>query len=182
MKHIILIVLISLGSLNAQEVMISEKFENGIPDDWEVKTTESKRNWYAKSYKGTHYLSMSGFGGKGKPGYKVSASLYTPLLALGDKSCKLRFSFADAYSNGQPLKVYLTGEEFQLIKKIDDRYWEDLVNNKDKYDNAYEATPWIALPKLSQPYRVSLVYDSENGDNIITTIIQLNEFDVWCEE
>lgn len=180
MKYFLLVLLFAFSILQAQEVILAENFENGIPSQWEVKSNQNKRNWYAKTYQNSHYLSMSAFAGKGKPGYDVKAALHTPLLDLTQKKCKLRFALADAYSNGQPLQVYLTSEKFELIKKLNDDYWKDLVNNQGKYDNQYEATEWIPLPQINQAYRISFVYESKQENKIVTTIIQLNEVDVWC--
>lgn len=182
MKALKLILLILAIPLLAQEEVLSEKFENGIPETWEVKTNNDKRKWYAKSYHDVPYVQMSAFGGKGKPGYKVKTELHSPLLDLQEKTCKLRFSFADAYQNGQPLQVFLTNEKMKPLRNLKEEYWQDLVNNSERYDNAYEATPWIDLPKINQSYRICFTYDSKGEDNnVITTIIQLNEVDVWCE-
>lgn len=181
MKLLTILLLLVAFPLLSQEEVLSEKFENGIPNEWLVKTDNDKRKWFAKSYKDVPYVQMSAFGGKGKSGYKVKTELHSPLLDLQEKSCKLRFTFADAYQNGQPLQVFLTNEKHQLIKSLKDEHWENLVNNAERYDNVYEATPWIILPKVKQPYRICFVYDSQRDKKLITTIIQLNEVDVWCE-
>lgn len=176
------IAFISFSSLLfAQEEIISEKFENGIPETWEVKTNNPKRKWYAKSFNNVPYVQMSAFGGRGKEGYKVKTELHSPLLDLSGKTCKIRFAFADAYQNGQPLQVYLVNEDFKPIRALKDENWKGLVNNSGRYDNAYEATPWIELPKVNQPYRITFEYNSEIKDEVVTTTIQLNEVDVWCE-
>lgn len=181
MRPLILLFLILNSFSFAQEEILSENFDNGIPEDWQVNTTNEKRKWYAKSFNDISYVQMSAFGGKGKPGYIVKTELHSPLLDLSEKACKLRFTFADAYQNGQPLKVYLSNEKLNLIRGLNEENWQHLVNNSGKYDNNYETTEWIDLPKINQPYRICFLYDSKSDDEIITTIIQLNEVDVWCE-
>ncbi|MGI9525830.1 MAG: hypothetical protein ACR2MS_01835 [Weeksellaceae bacterium] len=182
MKFISLFFILCVSTkLFSQEVLLEENFSHGIPTNWSVESTMSSRNWYAKTYKETTYVTMSAFAGKGKQGYEVMAKLHTPLLEIGQKQCKLRFTFADAYGNGQPLQVFLTDEQFNIVKKLDEKAWAHLVNNSGKYDNKYEAVEWIALPRLNKAYRISFVYDSKQEDKIITTIIQLKEVDVWCE-
>ncbi|MDO5656204.1 MAG: hypothetical protein Q4G27_08705 [Flavobacteriaceae bacterium] len=181
MKNLYYFFLFIFVPIWGQDVLISENFENGIPQDWVINSTNKQRNWFAKSFRDVHYVQMSAFGGRGKPGYVVKAELHSPLFEISQKTCKLRFSFADAYQNGQPLQVLLTNEKFLPIRGLNEKYWADLVNNPDKYDNEYEATPWIDLPQINQPCRVSFIYNSKPNDEIITTIIQLKEVDVWCE-
>ena len=181
MKYIIFIFLFSALGYGQEEVL-SENFSAGIPSDWKVTSTVEKRGWFAKSYKDFNYIQMSAFGGQGKPGYKVKTELHSPLVETSDKKCKLKFAFADAFQNGQPLKVQLSGENYKPLRGLPDTAWKDLVNNSEKYDNVYEATQWIDLPALNQPYRITFVYDSAQEDKIVTTLIQLSEVDVWCEE
>ena len=181
MKFLILAFIFFALPVCSQEILLTENFENGIPDDWQLKSSNERRNWFAKTFNDVPYVQMSAFGGKGKPGYKVVAELHSPLMVIDEKTCKLRFSFADAYQNGQPLKVFITNENMQPVKSLNSIYWAEMVNNSGKYDNVYEATDWIQLPKLNQPYRIGFIYDSNDAENIITTIIQLKEVDVWCE-
>lgn len=166
-----------------QEVILSENFNKGLPDDWSIETDNPKRNWIYKNFRDTHYMHMSAFGGQGKPGYEVKASLHTPLLDLSDKNCKLRFSFADAFKNGQPLRVYVSNEKKNPLGALQSSNWDELVNNTGSYDNHYENTAWIPLPRIQQPYHITFVYQSTNKENkeISTTLIQLGEVDVWCE-
>lgn len=182
MKPLLLLLMISsLGF--SQEVLLSEKFENGLPDTWTVES-DNNRKWIHKTFRDLSYMHMSAYGGKGKPGYEVKTQLHTPLLQIDDETCKLKFSFADAYMKGQPLSVVLSNERKQMMKKLDAKNWENLVNNKGSYDNKMETTPWIPLPNLNQAYHISFVYNSkpeEGQKKIVTTLIQLNEVDVWCE-
>ena len=181
MKNLTLLLTLLSCVVNAQDVLLSENFTNGIPSDWVLKSTNERRNWFAKSFNEVNYVQMSAFGGQGKPGYKLKSELHSPLITAEEKNCKLKFSFADAYQNGQPLQVMVSGEQLQPIRTLNAGAWENLVNNSSKYDNVYEATDWIPLPKIKQPYRISFIYDSNGADNIITTIIQLKEVDIWCE-
>lgn len=166
-----------------QEILISENFEEGIPADWSVETNNPKRNWIHKTFREMNYMHMSAFGGQGKTGFDVKATLHTPLLDISDKNCKLKFAFADAFKNGQPLHVYLSNENKNPLGTLSQDNWKDLVNNNGSYDNNYESTPWIQLPKIQQPYHISFVYNSNQKDKkvLATTLIQLGEVDVWCE-
>lgn len=166
-----------------QEVLLSENFSDGLPDDWSIETDNPKRNWIFKSFRETTYMHMSAFGGQGKPGFEVKASLHTPLLDISDKNCKLKFAFADAFKIGQPLKVYLSSEKKKPLNSLPASFWEDLVNNTGSYDNQYESTAWIPLPRIQQPYHITFVYNSKNTHDkkLSTTLIQLGEVDVWCE-
>lgn len=182
--RLLLILLFTSSLCLSQEVLLSENFSDGLPEDWTAETTNSQRNWMFKNFRDFNYMQMSAFGGRGKPGYKVKASLQTPLLDISDKECKLKFSFADAYKNGQPLYVSLINAEKKPLKNLNPKDWESLVNNEAKYDNNEESTPWIPLPKIQQAYHISFIYDSQKGgkkSKPATTIIQLSEVDVWCE-
>lgn len=179
----LLILLLFTSTLSfGQEVLLSENFNDGLPGDWTVETDNSKRKWIHKRYKDFSYMHMSAFGGKDKPGYKVKTTLHTPLFDIEDKECKLRFTFADAYKNGQPINVILSNEKKKPLKSLASNNWDTLVNNENSYDNLEESTPWIPLPKIKQPYHISFVYNSQTEPKkISTTLIQLSEVDVWCE-
>lgn len=182
MKNIFLFVVFSfLYTINAQNVLLSEDFSNGLPKDWKVTTNNDYRKWQSKSYNNVHYIQMSAFGGKSKPGIEVETKLITPLIDFSDKKCKLKFVFADAFSNGQPLNLMLLNDSDLPLKSISDKYWNKLVNNPDFYDNLYESTDWIELPQINQPYKIAFIYSSKKKDEIITTTIQLSEVDIWCE-
>lgn len=161
----------------SQTIVISENFRNGIPQEWEVTTSNPKRSWKAKKYKSNYYISMSAFNGRDKQPLLVKSSFFSPILKDSLNRCKLKFSFADAYSNGQPLSIYITDSEKNIVKKINSEYFEKYVNNNHRYDNNFEASPWIPLPELNIPYRIEFRYTSQGK---ISTTIQLNEVDVWC--
>lgn len=169
----------SAVSFYGQEVIISENFEQGLPPNWEIHTDNPKRKWYPKSYNDVPYMQMSAFGGKGKKGYHVKTELVGPSLELENKTCKLRFSFADAYQNGQPLSVAVVDHSLNVLHQFDSKLWKNLVNNKGRYDNIYEATDWMLIPNFDHPIRIAFIYDSRKK---ITTLIQLSEVDVWCME
>lgn len=162
----------------AQTAFISEDFKNGIPRDWAVVSNNSYRTWQAKKFKTFHYINISAFGGKNKPAIDVISSLYTPVINDSLQGCKLKFSLADAYSNGQPLSIYITDANKNIVKKIPDEYFADFINNPKTYDNHYDATPWIDLPKLKIPYRIEFRYTSNKK---ISTTIQISEVDIWCQ-
>lgn len=180
-KLFIIAVFNFLYILNAQNVLLSEDFSNGLPTDWKVTTNNDYRKWQPKSFKNEHYMQMSAFGGKSKPGIEVETKLITPLIDFSEQNCKLKFVFADAFSNGQPLKIMLINESDLPLKLISDNYWGKLVNNPDFYDNLYESTEWIELPQINQPYKIAFIYSSKKQNKIITTTIQLSEVDIWCE-
>lgn len=162
----------------AQTVIISENFKNGIPKAWEVSSTNPYRTWEAKNYRDFHYVNISAFGGRNKPAVDVVSSLYTPEISDSLQACKLKFSLADAYSNGQPLSVYITDNEKNILKKIPEKHFASFINNPGKYDNRYDVTSWINLPKLEIPYKIEFRYTSNKE---VSTTIQLNEVDVWCQ-
>ncbi len=166
--------------VQGQEVVLSMSFKGEIPKEWRISSTNPKKTWQAKSYKENYYLQMNAWAGKGNPGYKVKAILTSPLISKIDSTqCKLKFSFADAFANGQPLQISITDERGKKIEMLDSQYWEALVNNTDFYDNVYEETKWIPLPQIAQPYKLNFIYDSDKGK--ITTTIQLSQIDVWCQ-
>ncbi len=166
--------------VNGQEVVLSVKFKDEIPKEWNISSTNPKKTWQAKSYKDNYYLQMNAWAGKGNPGYKVKAILTSPLISKIDSTqCKLKFSFADAFANGQPLQISITDEKGKKLEMLDSQYWKPLLNNTDFYDNVYEETEWIPLPQIAQPYKLNFIYDSDEGR--ITTTIQLSQIDVWCQ-
>ena len=177
-KLSVFLLLILPAFIFAQKIVIQEDFKDRLPKEWEVKTDHKYKKWKAKSYKDYHYITMSAFSGKNKPIEEIKTYLYTPIISKEEKGCKLKFSFADAYSNGNPLEVFLVDKDKRLIKSINSSFYADLVNNKGRYDNKFEATQWIPLPDLGKDYSIAFRY---NSNKKISTTIQLNAVDIWCE-
>ena len=176
-KLTLLSILISISGF-AQKIVVQEDFKAGLPNEWKVETNHKYKKWKAKSYKDYHYITMSAFSGKNKPIEDIETYLYTPIITKEEQGCKLKFSFADAYGNGNPLEVFLVDENKKLIKSINSKFYIDLVNNDGRYDNNFESTEWIDLPNIGKDYHIAFRYNS-NGK--ISTTIQLNAVDIWCE-
>lgn len=179
MKKLYAIILsLFLVGIYGQNIILQEDFSQGMPSGWEVQSTHKYKQWKAKNYKEFYYISMSAFSGKGKPIKKLKTELITPVISDRQEQCKLKFSFADAYSNGQPLSVFLVDKKGKSIEEIPPENFEKLVNNSSRYDNNFEETPWISLPKTKQDYKIMFVYNSAGA---VSTTIQLNSVDVWCK-
>ncbi|MBV7441841.1 choice-of-anchor J domain-containing protein [Weeksellaceae bacterium TAE3-ERU29] len=174
---IFLLLIFSVFSF-AQTIVVQEDFKDGLPDEWEVKTDHKYKKWKAKSYKDYHYITMSAFSGRNKPIEEIKTYLYTPVISKEERGCKLKFSFADAYSNGNPLEVFLVDEDKKLIKSINEKFYVELINNDSKYDNNFESTEWIDLPNVGKDYHIAFRYNSKGK---ISTTIQLDAVDIWCE-
>lgn len=178
MPRILFILILSPIFAFSQKIVIQENFEKGLPPSWQVESTHKYKKWKYKQYKNFHYITMSAFSGKNKPVDNIKTALYTPLISKEEKGCKLRFSFADAFSNGNPLELFIVDENNQLIKSIATQHYEHFIDNPSRYDNQFQSTPWIELPVLSKDYKIMFRYNSKGN---ITTTIQLAEVDVWCQ-
>ncbi|MCK0199811.1 choice-of-anchor J domain-containing protein [Ornithobacterium rhinotracheale] len=178
-KFFSLLMIAGTMGLYAQKIVIQEDFSGGLPETWQVDSNHKYRKWKHKNYKDFHYMNMSAFSGKGKPTAKLKTNLYTPIISAEEKGCKLMFSLANAYSNGNPLEVFIVDKNNHLVKSIDSKFYAPLVDNEGRYNNDFKQTPWIELPELNKDYKINFRYNSK-GD--ISSTIQLSEVDVWCAE
>lgn len=175
----VLLVFAISGVLTAQQVLLSEDFAHGLPDSWTVDT-DGKRAWEFKTYRDATYMLMSAYDGKGKKGLKVKTALYSPLLDLSGKECSLRFAMANAFANGQPLRILLYTAEKKPSLEFAKSHFESLIDNPDFYNNIYQSSPWIPLPQQRESMHLAFVYDTKKVS--ATTTLQIAEVDVWCTD
>lgn len=179
MKKILSLAMIAgtMMGLKGQKIVIQEDFSSGLPETWQVDTDHKYRKWKYKNYKDYHYMNMSAFSGKGKPVANLKTNLYSPIISAEEKGCKLMFSFANAYSNGNPLEVFIVDKNNRLVKSIDSKYFAQFIDNEGRYNNDFKQTQWIDLPELNRDFKVNFRYNSKGS---ISSTIQLSEVDVFC--
>ncbi|MDO5510868.1 MAG: choice-of-anchor J domain-containing protein [Weeksellaceae bacterium] len=180
MKYLLsLAVCMFMGICAAQTVLLSENFASGLPVEWEVQT-DGKRAWEFKTFRDASYMQMSAYAGKGKKGLKVKSTLFSPLLDLPGKQCSLRFSMANAFANGKPLRILLYTPKKTPSLEFANEHFETLIDNPDFYNNIYKESDWIPMPIVSEPRYLAFVYDTHKVS--ATTTLQIGEVDVWCVE
>ena len=164
-------------SLQSAAIPFNETFDNGL-GKWQNENTQGTRNWMKKEYSGVSYVKMSAYGGKGKPNVKVKSYLISPLFNFDAQENEiLEFELADAFSNGNPLKV-MYSKDYNGVN-IDKATWKELTipntlfNNSSGYDNNYESSGDIDLSGIRGKAVIAFIYDSNKGK--ITSTAQLSE-------
>lgn len=164
-------------SLQSAAIPFNETFDNGT-NSWQIENTQDTRKWLKKDHEGVNYAQMNAYGGKDKPGVDVKSWLISPQFNFdGQESESLEFKLADAYSNGNPLKVMYSSDYDGA--NIDKATWKELTvpnnlfNNTKAYDYNFESSGDIDLSGISGKAVIAFVYDSNGGK--ITSTAQLSE-------
>ncbi|ATA74448.1 hypothetical protein CGC52_02745 [Capnocytophaga sp. H2931] len=148
-----------------------ESFSSGMPKGWKTIATKGDRLWEIKTFNKVNYVQMSAF--KQNAVIDVTTWLITPKFNITTEDLALKIKLADAHQNGNPLKIYYSSD-YNGSNDVNGATWreigksavEALINNSGRYDNNYEESAAIALPK-GEIY-IAFVYES--GGKISTTV------------
>ncbi|MDO5607021.1 MAG: DUF5689 domain-containing protein [Capnocytophaga sp.] len=155
----------------------SESFaasSTSLPSGWSVINTKGTFEWRVgvHSSNNVNRVRMSAYNANGT--LDVISWLITPKINLDVNTHVLKVKIADAFQNGNPLKVkYSTN--YSGSGSPDAATWTEigasqiaaLINNTATHDNNYEESAAIPLPLTGEVY-IAFVYES--GGNISTTI------------
>ncbi|MFJ1491079.1 DUF5689 domain-containing protein [Capnocytophaga canis] len=148
-----------------------ESFSSGMPKGWKTIATKGDRLWEIKTFNKVNYVQMSAF--KQNAVIDVTTWLITPKFNITTEDLALKIKLADAHQNGNPLKIYYSSD-YNGSNDVNGATWKELgksaidalINNSGKYDNNYEESAAIPLPK-GEIY-IAFVYES--GGKISTTV------------
>lgn len=162
------------ADINDFNVIFDETFSSG-QGTWEVTNTSGTNDWYATSFDGASYMRASAYSG-GSIVEMVSWLISPSINFDAQDDEQLILQIADAYSNGQPLKVYYSND-YTTGSNPDNSTWTEigateigaLGVNTGFYDNNYESTGFIDLSMVTGDAVIAIVYDS-NGSTISTNI------------
>lgn len=169
------------GGGNTEPIPFETDFSNGIPDDWTVVNTAGSRVWEGRDFDGVFYAQMSAF--NNNEVLDVETWMITPPFDFDGQSGEImELEIADAFQNGNPLKVMYSTDysgsgdpsEASWTEIASDKI-DPLINNPDSYDNVYESTGAIDLSGISGEAYIAFLYDS---DGTISTTIQLSKVDI----
>lgn len=175
------------GLSNTAQIPYKEEFKNGLPTSWVPYQVEGDRPWQKKTYGGVDFMRNSAFAGSGNPFKKMKSWMVTPEFDFDKQSNeKLVLKVADAYSNGNPLRVYYSTNykgEGDVTKanwtEIGQTEIGNLNQNSGQYDNNYEATAPIDLSSITGTAHIAIVYDSKNGT--VSTTVDVSEISITAE-
>ncbi|WP_392447548.1 DUF5689 domain-containing protein [Capnocytophaga canis] len=148
-----------------------ESFSSGMPKGWKTIATKGDRLWEIKTFNKVNYVQMSAF--KQNAVIDVTTWLITPKFNITTEDLALKIKLADAHQNGNPLKIYYSSD-YNGSNDVNGATWKELgksaidalINNSGKYDNNYEESAAIPLPK--EEIYIAFVYES--GGKISTTV------------
>lgn len=155
----------------------SESFDSGIPSSWTIENTVGDESWRGADFDNVFYATNDAFDGGGNPIIDMVSWLISPEIDFDAQSGEtLELKIADAFSNGNPFKVFYS-TDYSGSGNPDNAGWTEIasaeiapiINNSGTFDNVYESTGEIDLSAPTGKGHIAFVYDS-NGGTISTTI------------
>lgn len=146
--------------------------------NWTVITETGTRSFQIQEYNDAKYMQMSAY----NSGEENKTWLISPVFDVDSATDKvLSFEVADAYQNGNPLKlVYSTDYDgsdcpanFTWTEIASDTI-AALINNSSAYDNTFESTGNIDISAISGNAVFAIVYEGSSSG--ITTTVQIDNF------
>ncbi len=147
-------------------------------DNWTVIIEEGTRSFEIQEYNDAKYMQMSAY----NSGESNTTWMISPVFDIDSATDKvLSFEVADAFQNGNPLKlVYSTDYDgsdcpanFTWTEIASDEI-AALINNSGSYDNSFESTGNIDISAISGSAVFAIVY--EGSASGITTTVQIDNF------
>ncbi len=160
-----------------------EDFESYTVDsspniNWTIVTESGSRSFQIKEFDNNKYMQMSAY----KSGEENKTWLISPAFDMDTATDKvLSFKLADAFENGNPIKLsYST--DYDDSNSPSDFTWTEigsseiapLINNSGSYDNKFESTGDIDISSITGNVVFAIVY--EGSDSGITTNVQIDDF------
>ncbi|WP_299115534.1 DUF5689 domain-containing protein [uncultured Winogradskyella sp.] len=164
--------------INDFDIVYEENFTDGLTG-WEVVNTVGTRQWQANDFDGEFYARGSAF--SGGTILQMVSWLISPSFdfdAQADESLVLEI--ADAFSNGDPLRVYYSND-YVSGNDPSTATWTEIGTdqilalpvNTGFFDNEYDQTDLIDLSGVTGDAVIAFVYDSNNAT--VSTTIDLSD-------
>jgi hypothetical protein len=143
--------------------------------------TAGTRVWEGRDFDDVFYAQMSAYTSNGT--LDVETWMITAPFDFDAQSGEvMELEIADAFQNGNPLKV-MYSTDYSGSGDPSSANWTEigadqinpLINNSGSYDNVYESTGTIDLSAISGTAYIAFLYDS-NGT--VSTTIQLSKVDI----
>lgn len=158
-------------------IPFTETFDNGI-SAWTTFNVTGSRSWEGRNYEDEFYAQNSAYSSGNI--LDVESWLISPAFDFDAQTGESAvLNIADAFSNGNPLKMYYS-TDYASSGNPSSATWTEigasqidaLQDNTATYDNVYEATAAIDLSMISGTGYIAFVYDSE--DATVSTTIQIS--------
>ncbi len=170
------------GMLPTLDLPANIGFDNGIPSGWVVTNTAGDRLWQGDDFGGEFFAEMSSFSSGDI--LDVTTWMITPEIdfeaQLGET---LEIVVADAFKNGNPLRVYYSNDYSGAGNPAGAGWTEigadainPIINNTGTFDNNFESTGDIDISGISGKGFLAFVYDSMGGT--VSTTIQINAINI----
>lgn len=169
------------GSGDTEAIPFTTDFGNGIPNNWQVVNTAGTRVWEGRDFDDVFYAQMSAYTSNGT--LDVETWMITAPFDFDAQSGEvMELEIADAFQNGNPLKV-MYSTDYSGLGDPSSATWNEigsdqinpLINNSGSYDNVYESTGSIDLSAISGTAYIAFLYDSKGT---VSTTIQLSKVNI----
>ena len=169
------------GTGETAPIPFTETFNDGV-DNWTLFNVTGDRLWLGREFDGEFYAQNSAYSSSAI--LDIESWMISPEFDFDAQAGEsMVLNIADAYNNGNPLKVFYS-TDYSGSGNPSDATWVQigadqiaaLNANTGGYDNVYEATSAIDLSGIAGTGYIAFVYDS--ADATISTTIQISNVQI----